>query len=106
MTSVIIKSPGSGIVWRDVPPGVLRKILRPGLGLHPPTTRPGEEETPAGRRVGWVVLHVVHTRQGLVRMLYPSAVGCNPCYLTLHGIGCGVTGPLVLVDSSLEYLGS
>jgi hypothetical protein len=47
VTSVIIKSPGSGIVWRDVPPGVLRKILRPGLGLHPPTTRPGEEETPA-----------------------------------------------------------
>jgi hypothetical protein len=47
-----------------------------------------------------VVLHVDHTRQGLVRMLYPSAVGCNPCYLALPGIGCGVTGPFVLEVSA------
>ena len=44
-----------------------------------------------------MVLHVDHTRQGLVRMLYPSAVSCNPCYLALPGIGCGLTGPFVLV---------
>jgi hypothetical protein len=50
-----------------------------------------------------VTLHVDDTRQGLVWMLYPSAVGCNPCYLTPHGIGCGVTGPFVLVVTSFGH---
>jgi hypothetical protein len=44
-------------------------------------------------------------RWGLYKLLYPSAVGCNPCCLTLRGIGCGETSPFVLVVPSLEHLG-
>jgi hypothetical protein len=36
------------------------------------------------------------THRDLDTLLYPSTVGCNPCYLILRGIGCGETGPLSL----------
>jgi hypothetical protein len=44
-----------------------------------------------------VTLRFDGTRCGLLTPLYPMAVYCNPCYLVLHGIGCGVTGPFLLL---------
>src|SRR5215211_2296243 len=73
---------------------------------QPRASSAGKEETQAGRRrllrphphslVNRKPPPVNEARLSLVTMLYPSAEGCNHCYRTLHGIGCGVTGPVLL----------
>src|SRR5919112_2794713 len=87
------------------PPRVLRRTLRPGHGLHLSGTlaslaqekrRPRRSSRVRRLRSTSPLPGIRRSRQGLNTQLYPSAVYCNPCYLTLHGIGCGVPGPLVL----------
>src|SRR5215207_7823831 len=79
-----------------VPPGVLRKTLRPGPRLHPPTSfaSPGADETPSVKKgeEATVILTAMTYKQsppGSRTPLYPGATGCSPC-VPCTGVRCSL----------------
>ena len=96
---LVVKSPGGGIAWRGCRRGYFVRPYAPATGYTLlPASLAKEKRRP--RRPSRVRMHrstsplpgMRRTRQGLDTPLYPGAVGCNPCYLALHGIGCCVAG--------------